>query len=75
MHSVTLVFKGEKHLVQAKEGQYFSLMSLITNHLFIPGFGLCSGMGSCGTCMVRMHGSKTLSCTIAVNDALDNVVI
>lgn len=50
--------------------RYFSLMSLICNYLVISGFGLCCGMGSCGSCLVEIDGYRTLSCAIAVNDDL-----
>jgi aerobic-type carbon monoxide dehydrogenase small subunit (CoxS/CutS family) len=75
MVSFTLVLNGENHIVEVREGQYFSLMSLIADHLPMYGFGLCSGMGSCGTCLVKIHERQTLACTVAVNDALNDMVI
>jgi len=45
------------------------------------GFGLCSVMGSCGTCMVEIMEKKasvvrhTLSCDVQVNDELANTII
>lgn len=50
--SLTIIYKGEKYPVQTYPNEYNSLMSLISVHLAIPGFGLCCGMGSCCTCLV-----------------------
>jgi succinate dehydrogenase/fumarate reductase-like Fe-S protein len=41
----------------------------------VSGFGLCSGMGGCGTCMVRINGRNVLSCEVAVNESLVEAVI
>jgi aerobic-type carbon monoxide dehydrogenase small subunit (CoxS/CutS family) len=71
----TLIYKGEEYQVQTRERQYFSLMTLISDYLTIPGFGLCSGMGSCGTCLVDIDGTSTLACEIPVNDDLANTRI
>jgi hypothetical protein len=56
-------------------------MTLISDYLAIPGFGLCCGMGSCGTCMVEISEintvikRSTLSCDVQVNDELANTKI
>ena len=71
----TLIYKDEEYQVQTRERQYFSLMTLISDYLNIPGFGLCSGMGSCGTCLVDIDGSFTLACEVAVNVELANTRI
>lgn len=77
----TLVYKNEQFAVQAARNEYRSLRSLISDRLSISGFGLCSGMGSCGTCMVNIcsgnsrQGVSTLSCNVAVNDILANTEI
>lgn len=77
----TLVYKDQEYPMQTNANQYYSLMALISGHLAIPGFGLCSGMGSCGTCLVDIcdrHsavGRSTLSCDVQVNDQLANTVI
>lgn len=34
--------------------EYHILMVLIADCLLLPGFGLCSSMGICGTCMVEI---------------------
>nr|WP_294944979.1 hypothetical protein [uncultured Mucilaginibacter sp.] len=56
-------------------------MVLISMHLAVDGFGLCCGMGSCGTCMVEM-GDKysqatrcVLACDVQINDGLANTQI
>lgn len=77
----TLVYKENHYPVQASGNEYHCLMTLISDHLGIPDFGLCSGMGSCGTCMVtiRSHNREerngSLSCGIAINDDLANTEI
>ena len=68
----TLVYKNQEILVQTRRNQYYSLMSLISAYFDIPGFGLCSGMGSCGTCVVEIDGIRSLSCDMAINDELAN---
>lgn len=78
---LTLNYLGESHRVQIVHGQYHSLMSLIADYLAIPGFGLCCGMGSCGTCVVQIASPysqvkrNVMACGIQVNDELANMVI
>lgn len=72
---LTLVYKDEEYQVQTREKQYFSLMTLISDYLGIPGFGLCCGMGSCGTCLIEIDGNFTLACEVPVNDELANTRI
>jgi len=56
-------------------------MSLIVDKLQIQGFGICSGMGSCGTCLLSIYHNQStferaaLSCQVAINDELANVKI
>lgn len=77
----TLVYKGEEYRVQTSRNQYHTLMTLISDRLALTGFGLCCGMGSCGTCMVEIcenHAAmkrSTLSCDVQVNDELANTTI
>lgn len=77
----TLVYTGEEYSVQTCRGQYHSLMTLISDHVGAIGFGLCSGMGSCGTCMVEIKEKYSsarrsgLSCEMQVNDELANTFI
>ncbi|CAN5447869.1 hypothetical protein BH11BAC3_BH11BAC3_17250 [soil metagenome] len=77
----TIIYSGVEYQVQTYENEYFSLMNLISVHLGITGFGLCSGMGSCGTCFVEICGKmpaskKTvLACGINIDDELSNVEI
>ncbi|WP_091216659.1 (2Fe-2S)-binding protein [Mucilaginibacter gossypiicola] len=79
--SLILNYRGESHRVQITHGQYHSLMSLIADHLAIPGFGLCCGMGSCGTCVVQIASPysqakrNVMACGILVNDELANTII
>jgi aerobic-type carbon monoxide dehydrogenase small subunit (CoxS/CutS family) len=79
--SLTIIYKGESYPIQTYLNEYGSLMTLISDHLAIPGFGLCCGMGSCGTCLVTI-GNKyalasrpVLACDTQVNDELANTQI
>jgi aerobic-type carbon monoxide dehydrogenase small subunit (CoxS/CutS family) len=79
--SLTLLYQGQAYSVRTFHNEYYSLMTLISAHLGIVGFGLCSGMGSCGTCLVEV-GTKysaatqlVLACDIRVNDELSNTQI
>lgn len=67
-----LVYRDQQVQVQTRPNQYYSLMGLIVDHLDTPGFGLCSGMGSCGTCVVEIDGIRNLSCEVAITDELAN---
>jgi ferredoxin len=77
----TISYQGQELPVRTYQNQYFSLMSLIVDKLQIQGFGMCSGMGSCGTCLLNIYHNKstferaTLSCQIAIDDELANVKI
>lgn len=77
----TLIYKGEEYRVQTFSHQYYSLMTLISDYLAISGFCICSGMGSCGTCLVdiSMNNSSSvktsLACEVQLNDDLSNVTI
>ncbi|MEO6851619.1 MAG: 2Fe-2S iron-sulfur cluster binding domain-containing protein [Mucilaginibacter sp.] len=78
---LTLHHLGEEHRMQTFHGQYYSLMTLIADHLAFPGFGVCCGMGSCGTCRVQITAQHStisrnvLACAIQVNDGLSNADI
>ncbi len=77
----TLVYKNEAYQVQTSRNQYHTLMTLISDYLALPGFGLCCGMRSCGTCIVEICKKRTaikkstLSCDVQVNDELANTII
>ena len=77
----TLMHKGEAYKVYTHPNQYYSLMTLISDYLGVPGFGICSGMGSCGTCMVEIceqgarKGRSTLACDVRINDDLANTLV
>lgn len=77
----TLVYKGEEYRVQTSRNQYHTLMTLISDRLALSGFGLCCGMGSCGTCLVEISEKNsqikkiTLSCTVSINDELANTTM
>jgi aerobic-type carbon monoxide dehydrogenase small subunit (CoxS/CutS family) len=78
---LTLIYQGENYPLQTYTNEYYSLMVLISEHLGIAGFGLCCGMGSCGSCMVSI-GNKyasiirhVLACDIHIDDELSNTLI
>ena len=78
MIMLTLVFDGKEYRIQTKRNQYHTLMTLIADHLAILSFGLCSGMGSCGTCLVKISEKYSpierfaLSCEVQISDELAN---
>lgn len=77
--NLTLHYLGEEHRVQTNRTRHHSLMTLIVDELAIPGFGLCCGMGSCGTCLVQIAHQQSqvkrpvLACSMMINDDLANV--
>ena len=77
----TIIFQALEYKVQTRRNQYYSLMTLISDHLALPDFGLCSVMGSCGKCLVAIKDNYSnrkrtgLSCNIQINDDLSNTVI
>ncbi|SDE51564.1 2Fe-2S iron-sulfur cluster binding domain-containing protein [Mucilaginibacter pineti] len=77
----SLHFKNEDHIIRTYQNEYYSLMTLISAILPVSGFGLCCGMGSCGTCLVeisnkeRSYKKPVLACSIAINDQLANMVV
>ncbi|MEP6738160.1 MAG: hypothetical protein ABJA70_21725, partial [Chryseolinea sp.] len=83
MNPITFIisYQGQELPIRTYQNQYFSLMSLIVDKLQIQGFGMCSGMGSCGTCALSIYHNKstfervTLSCQVSVDDELANVRI
>lgn len=74
-------YQGHITEIQTYPNQYYSLMTLISDQLAIPGFGLCSGMGSCGTCLVQISNGyhsgvkNVLACAVSVNDELANALV
>ena len=77
----TLVYQAKMYPVQTRRDQYHTLMTLISDHLSLPDFGLCCGMGSCGTCMVTIKEKHSpferfaLACEVQINDDLANTQI
>lgn len=75
---LTLFYEDEEYMVHTMRDQYHTLTTLIVDHLTIIDFGLCCGMGSCGTCMVEIIEKYSpikqfaLSCDVQINDALAN---
>ena len=78
---LTLVLDDKEYRIQTNRNQYHTLMTLIADHLSILGFGLCSGMGSCGTCLVKISEKYSpierfeLSCGVQISDELANTKI
>jgi aerobic-type carbon monoxide dehydrogenase small subunit (CoxS/CutS family) len=79
--SIILIYRGESHHILTYANEYYSLMTLISDHLAIPGFGLCCGMGSCGTCRVELGNQysalsrQVLACGVRIDDELSNTQI
>ena len=77
----TIEYNGEHYPISTYPNQYYSLMTLISDFLALTNFGLCSGMGSCGTCMVNIKRTfspvqqYTLACEMQVNDDLSGSII
>jgi len=77
----TLIYSDEEYQVQTYRDQYYSLMALISDHLGLLDFGLCSGMGSCGTCLVAIRDKfsniprTTLSCDVRIDEELSNTIV
>jgi len=73
---INLVWNGMPTRVRVRPSEFHSLMGLISSKLAIPGFGICNGMGSCGTCYVRIDDEqgrgemRLLSCAVPVNELL-----
>lgn len=67
----TLVYNEEEHIIQTRVGEYFSLMDVISQNLMLDCFGICSGMGSCGTCMVKMNMPQIEPCEYKLSCAVD----
>ena len=76
-----LVYQNKEYQVQTRRDQYHTLMTLIADHLSILDFGLCCGMGSCGTCMVEINEKYSpirqfiISCNVQIDEALSNTTI
>lgn len=79
--SLTIIYKDESYPIQTYLNEYGSLMTLISDHLAITGFGLCCGMGSCGTCLVTIKSKyssvsrSVMACDMQINDELSNTQI
>lgn len=61
--NVGITAEGQERAILTRPYEYRSLMHLITDRLFLDGFGECGGMGRCGTCIVEItscSGSLTL---------------
>ncbi len=77
----TIIYKGENYPIRVYWNEYYSLMTLISEQIPVVGFGLCCGMGSCGTCRVDLCDKynkikkSVLSCDILINDDLANTEI
>ncbi|MEO6521221.1 MAG: 2Fe-2S iron-sulfur cluster-binding protein [Mucilaginibacter sp.] len=78
---LVVYYRDESYPIQTYPNECYSLMTLISDKLAILGFGLCCGMGSCGTCLVQISDQYTtlkknvLACDIRVNDNLANTHI
>ncbi|MES3017922.1 MAG: 2Fe-2S iron-sulfur cluster-binding protein [Bacteroidota bacterium] len=49
-----LIFEGAEYRQQTYQSEYRNLRDLISDKLFIDGFGECGGVGRCATCLVEI---------------------
>ena len=77
----TLMHQGKEYPVDTYRNEHYSLMTLISHYIGLSDFGICCGMGSCGTCMIEIYekGSNrkrsALSCDIQINEDLANTIV
>lgn len=57
----TLISDDEVFQVITFQGEYFNLMQLINDKIYIEDFGACTGMGRCGTCLVAFNEENVIS--------------
>lgn len=56
--TINVVYGEESFEINAVEGEYRSLMALISDNIDVDGFGECGGMGRCATCMAEITFSE-----------------
>lgn len=71
----TILIDEAEFKIQTYPHQYQSLMTLISDRFNLADFGLCCGMGSCGTCDVKINGLSVLACETAIDRSLSKSVI
>ena len=54
----TVIYRGQKHRLQTKWGEFKTLRLLLNNKLSINGFGQCGGLGRCATCLIEISDVK-----------------
>jgi 2Fe-2S ferredoxin len=52
----TVVDKNSKQDIETYESEYWNLMDLLRDKLYLDGFGECGGMGRCATCIIEVIG-------------------
>jgi 2Fe-2S ferredoxin len=57
----TLLYFGEKTIVNVYEGEFRNLMVLINEKIYVEDFGECRGIGRCGTCLIEIETDNELS--------------
>lgn len=58
---LTVIWDEESYEIQTFPNEYRSLMMLIFDRISPEEFGVCLGMGKCGTCMVEVIQSSMLT--------------
>ena len=58
--SIKVIIDDEEHIIDTYPYEYRSLMALISDKLYIDGFGQYGGMGRCATCQVNSLNAKQL---------------
>ncbi|ATP55618.1 ferredoxin [Pedobacter ginsengisoli] len=59
--SLTVIWDGISYELQTFPNEYRSLMMLIFDRIGPEEFGVCLGMGKCGTCLVEVIQGHTLT--------------
>jgi 2Fe-2S ferredoxin len=57
----TLLYFGEKTIVNVYEGEFRNLMVLINEKIYVEDFGECRGIGRCGTCLIEIETDNAIS--------------
>ncbi len=66
--TIHITHEGHERAVLTRPHEYRSLMHLITDKLFLDGFGECGGMGKCGTCIVEITSCTGLPTSLERNE-------
>ena len=69
-----LVVNGAEHQVDA-DWQNENLLTVLREHLGLPGTRFSCGIGQCGACVVHVDGVPISSCLVPVIEVADKTVL